>query len=131
MFACRVHWSRVPKALQTLIWRYYREGQEVDKKPSTAYLAVQQLAVAYLALFDAERARLPVDRVTLYREGELALSNARNWALVASPTVESECQTTWTLARRDGWPAWREPTSAPPPPFPDPFGPGNPYRSNE
>lgn len=131
MFACRVHWSRVPKALQTLIWRYYREGQEVDKKPSTAYLAVQQLAVAYLALFDAERARLSVDRVTLRREGELALSNARNWALVASPTVESECQSAWTLARRGDWPAWREPTSAPPSPFPDHFGPGNPYRSNE
>lgn len=108
MFACRVHWSRVPKAIQTLIWRYYREGQEVDKRPSTAYLAVQQLAVAYLALFDGERAREPIDRATLRREGEIALSNARNWSLVAGPVVESECQTTWTMASRAAWPVWRD-----------------------
>ena len=108
MFTCRLHWSRVPKALQTLIWHYYREGQEVDKRPSTAYLAVQQLAVAYLALFDAERASEPTDRMTLRREGELALSNARNWSLVAPSEVEGACAWAWTGALRPSWPAWRE-----------------------
>jgi len=30
------------------IWREYREGQEIDKRASRRYIAVQQLACAYL-----------------------------------------------------------------------------------
>lgn len=107
MFACRSHWYRTPKALQTLIWRYYREGQEIDKRPSTSYLAVQQLTVAYLALLDAEGAREPKDIAHLRREAELALSNARNWSRVSPPEVESACASTWGGARRPAWPVWR------------------------
>jgi hypothetical protein len=35
----------VPKFLQREIWRWYRPGQEIDKKPSREYMAVQNLAV--------------------------------------------------------------------------------------
>ena len=107
MFSCRPHWYRTPKALQTLIWRYYREGQEIDKRPSTSYLAVQQLTVAYLAWLDAERAREPKDIAHLRREGALALSNARNWCRVSPPEVESACAEAWGGARRPAWPVWR------------------------
>lgn len=39
----------VPKPVRDAIWREYQEGQEVNKKPSLRYLAVQRLAVMYTA----------------------------------------------------------------------------------
>lgn len=38
--------------VRAAVLREYRHGQEKDKKPSVAYMAVQQYAVAYLALRD-------------------------------------------------------------------------------
>jgi hypothetical protein len=49
LFACRGHWFALRPELQRAIWREYRFGQEVDKKPSLRYLCVQQRAVAELA----------------------------------------------------------------------------------
>jgi len=49
MFTCRVHWFALPKELRDAIWREYRNGQEIDKRPSLAYLAVQRLAYSRLA----------------------------------------------------------------------------------
>ncbi len=48
MFACTGHWYALPSRIRNAIWNEYREGQEIDKKPSVRYLAVQQLACAYL-----------------------------------------------------------------------------------
>ena len=41
MLMCAKHWRMVNITLQRLIWRTYRPGQEVDKKPSFDYLRVQ------------------------------------------------------------------------------------------
>lgn len=46
---CAPHWRRVPKVLQSAIWKHYRPGQENDKNPTLCYLVVQQLAVAAVA----------------------------------------------------------------------------------
>jgi len=46
--ACPWHWRALPKKIQDAIWREYRSGQEIDKKPSLRYLAVQRLACAHL-----------------------------------------------------------------------------------
>jgi hypothetical protein len=48
MLACRKHWFALPAKIRDAIWREYRSGQEIDKKPSLRYLAVRQLACAYL-----------------------------------------------------------------------------------
>jgi hypothetical protein len=40
----------VPKAIQTLIWKHYRTGQEIDKKPSIEYIAVAFVSVSCVAL---------------------------------------------------------------------------------
>lgn len=48
MFICRGHWFALPNRMRDAIWREYREGQEIDKRPSVRYLAVQQLACAHL-----------------------------------------------------------------------------------
>lgn len=41
---CFKHWSMVPADLRKLIWRHYRNGQEVDKNPSAEYLQVAKKA---------------------------------------------------------------------------------------
>lgn len=69
---CSRHWTALPKGLQFLIWRYYRAGQEVDKQPSTYYLAAQQAAVAYTA---ASEQRIPAFNA--------ALQACSNWAALS------------------------------------------------
>jgi hypothetical protein len=46
---CWSHWSKLPRNIQDAVWREYRPGQEVDKKPSLRYLAVQRLAISHAA----------------------------------------------------------------------------------
>lgn len=40
MWGCRAHWFSLPLVLRRKVWATFRPGQEVDKKPSPAYLAV-------------------------------------------------------------------------------------------
>lgn len=47
MLFCLDHWRALPKKVQDAIWREYRSGQEIDKKPSLRYLSVQRLACAH------------------------------------------------------------------------------------
>jgi hypothetical protein len=49
LLMCLKHWKMLPKKTQISIWNEYRPGQEVDKKPSFKYLAIQQLAVGEVA----------------------------------------------------------------------------------
>lgn len=45
MLMCLRHWKMVPKALQLRVWKYYRPGQEIDKRPSPEYLFVVREAI--------------------------------------------------------------------------------------
>jgi hypothetical protein len=38
LWGCKAHWFRIPVALRAKIWATYRSGQEIDKRPSQAYL---------------------------------------------------------------------------------------------
>jgi len=38
MWGCSPHWFSLPKHLRDLIWATYRPGQEIDKRPSPAYI---------------------------------------------------------------------------------------------
>jgi len=49
MFMCRSHWYALRAPMRAAVWREYRRGQEVDKRPSARYLAVQQRAVGEVA----------------------------------------------------------------------------------
>lgn len=40
MWGCKAHWFRLPRSLRNKIWLAYRPGQEQDKRPSEAYVAV-------------------------------------------------------------------------------------------
>lgn len=51
MWGCKPHWFRLPMSLRARIWRTYRPGQELDKRPSAEYLEValeaQEWAMAH------------------------------------------------------------------------------------
>ena len=42
---CLKHWRLTPKKIQLLVWRHYRPGQEIDKRPTLAYLDVMKQAI--------------------------------------------------------------------------------------
>lgn len=50
MHMCLKHWRMVPKAVQDLIWKHYRTGQEIDKRPSIEYIATAFVSVSCVAL---------------------------------------------------------------------------------
>ncbi len=47
---CARHWRMVPEVVQKLIWRHYRQGQEIDKRPSVEYLATAFVSISCVAL---------------------------------------------------------------------------------
>lgn len=49
LFMCVKHWYSVPAKLRAAIWGHYRPGQEIDKIPSKAYLAVAEEAIGQVA----------------------------------------------------------------------------------
>lgn len=54
---CRRHWFQVPAQLRRAVWREYRPGQEVDKRPSPEYLSVMRAAIEAVA--EKEQAAAP------------------------------------------------------------------------
>lgn len=56
MLMCRVHWRMVPANLQREVWRTYRKGQEIDKKPSEAYMRAQMAAINHVAMLEGHEA---------------------------------------------------------------------------
>ena len=50
MHMCLTHWRMVPKAVQDLIWKHYRPGQEIDKRPTVDYIFTAFVAVSCVAL---------------------------------------------------------------------------------
>jgi hypothetical protein len=45
LLMCLKHWRMVPQDIQRLVWRYYRPGQEIDKRPTAKYLEVMAMAI--------------------------------------------------------------------------------------
>jgi hypothetical protein len=76
MFTCRQHWYALPKPLRDAIWREYRPGQEIDKQPSDAYLAVQRFACSRLAFKPndagaAKQSAALLSEALVYRRGAI------------------------------------------------------------
>lgn len=46
---CYAHWKLVPINLQRKVWLRYRLGQEIDKRPSKAYLDAADEAIKAVA----------------------------------------------------------------------------------
>jgi hypothetical protein len=46
MLMCGRHWRMVPKPIQAKVWQHYRDGQEIDKRPSRSYLHWMEEAIA-------------------------------------------------------------------------------------
>lgn len=54
MYACKLHWFQLPQKIRDAIWREYQPGQEISKRASWRYMAVQRLACAYLVFRPGE-----------------------------------------------------------------------------
>jgi hypothetical protein len=48
MWGCRGHWFKLPKALRDKVWETYRPGQEIDRRPSEAYMNVANEVQAWI-----------------------------------------------------------------------------------
>lgn len=55
MLMCRKHWWMVPAPLRREVWRCYRPGQEIDKRPSAEYLDVMRAAIEAVAVREANQ----------------------------------------------------------------------------
>lgn len=53
LLMCLKHWRMVPRELQKAVWATYRPGQEVDKRPSEAYLKAARAAIDAVAAKEA------------------------------------------------------------------------------
>jgi len=53
LLMCAAHWRRVPRELQRAVWATYRNGQEIDKKPSREYLTAARAAIDAVAAKEA------------------------------------------------------------------------------
>ena len=38
LWGCAPHWYQLPMRLREALWRAYRPGQEIDKRPSPQYI---------------------------------------------------------------------------------------------
>lgn len=47
---CLYHWRMVPYPIQQLIWKHYRPGQEIDKRPTVEYIAIAFASVSCVAM---------------------------------------------------------------------------------
>lgn len=59
LWGCRRHWFALPASIRAAIWRTYRPGQEVDKRPSPEYLAAAKLAQDWIKTKAPTRAAPP------------------------------------------------------------------------
>lgn len=60
MWGCREHWFKLPKSLRDQVWKEYRPGQEIEKKPSIRYLAVMAVVQGWIT-----------GKVTLNKDGSI------------------------------------------------------------
>jgi hypothetical protein len=58
MWGCPKHWGMLPMHLRAAIWKHYRPGQEVDKKPSAFYVEAER-AVQEWIKYQAGNKSLP------------------------------------------------------------------------
>jgi len=48
-FMCFAHWMKIPQEFRDAIWRHYRKGQEIDKRPSAAYIQTVKDCMDWIA----------------------------------------------------------------------------------
>lgn len=55
MWGCKPHWFQLPKPIRDRIWGTYREGQEITKDPSRAYMEAAKAAQDWIAQQESAR----------------------------------------------------------------------------
>jgi hypothetical protein len=54
LLMCIKHWRMVPLAIQRKVWRAYRPGQEIDKRPTDNYFVVAREAIEAVRVREQE-----------------------------------------------------------------------------
>jgi len=54
MHMCPRHWAMVPQAVKDLIWRHYRDGEEINKAPTVEYIATAFVSISCVALMEGK-----------------------------------------------------------------------------
>lgn len=92
MFCCRAHWYSLRREMQDAVWREYSEGQEQRKDPTARYLAVQQRAVAEIAMYKPRSAKglANWDEVAAKLIAEPYFKKSAQWRLVAITSGEGD-----------------------------------------
>lgn len=65
---CGSHWRMVSQRNQAAVWKHYRHGQEIDKRPSREYLEAARAAIAEVAA--KERAQRAAHQFDLFQPQE-------------------------------------------------------------
>ncbi len=48
IWGCRKHWFALPASIRSRIWSTYRQGQEVDMRPSEQYIDAETAAQEWI-----------------------------------------------------------------------------------
>jgi hypothetical protein len=64
----------VPETLQLNVWKTYRKGQEIDKKPTEAYIRAQLAAINHVAASEGYQLVDVEKRVCFLRSKGLLMS---------------------------------------------------------
>ena len=60
LWGCRSHWFQLPPFLRALVWKHYRPGQEVTKRPSASYVQVANAIQIWIEATTAYIADKPI-----------------------------------------------------------------------
>lgn len=52
LWGCGKHWFLISKPLRDKIWRHYRKGQELDKKPSKEYIEAAREVQDWILIYE-------------------------------------------------------------------------------
>jgi len=73
---CAQHWFMLPQSIRDEVWKTYRPGQEIDKRPSAAYMAALAKARAYIEeLETAQIVSGKIPAISLWRPWDAAIIN--------------------------------------------------------
>ncbi len=86
LFMCPRHWYTLDKPLQALVWKTYRQGQEIDKGASVTYCFVTEVCQVYVMLQEKHITVCPIGILRLLNK-----TKAKFLDLGAELDIVSEC----------------------------------------
>ena len=74
MLMCLRHWKKVPRDVQSDVWKYYRPGQEQDKQPTVDYVSAALSAIFAVA----DKEKVDYDPQAIIRDAAIKLASGKS-----------------------------------------------------